>query len=550
MEKEVAQLKKEKREVECQREGALRRVVELEETLRTERAGFQEQLKRQEEKFQEQLKQQEESFQERLRAEREGFQEQLRAAQASVQEQLRTERESFQEQLSTTQSQIEELKGQIGKNSHNSHKPPSSDGLGRKTHSLRKPSGRASGGQVGHVGETRALSEKVDRIIVHRPTCCEYCGESLAQTPGKLLERRQVHDLPPIEVVVEEHQIEQVCCPHCQELSQGSFPPSVKATVQYGPQVRAWAVYLNQYQLIPMDRTCQLMEEGLGCPISEGTLFNWITEASAGLEMTMERIKQGLLYSKLMHNDETGIHIGKKLHWLHTNCTRFLTYFSWHAKRGREAIDAIDILPQFPNRIMRDRLSSYDSLEDCDQSVCGAHLQRDAAGIAQRTGQGWATCMQEALETMNTVAHFWRDQGAKAVPKAIRDGLVAQYFDILAAGYAAQPPPDPPTVPKRKGRPKQTPAKNLLDAFLHRANQVLAFLDDLSIPFTNNQAERDLRMAKVQQKISGTFRSPDGASCFCHIRSYLSTLCKQGRPMLESLAALFSGHPFPVAWTF
>jgi transposase len=557
MENEVTQLKKEKRAVECQLEEALGRVVELEETIRAERESFQQQLRKQEEHYQERLRKQEESFDKGLRQQAESFQEQLRKQEESFdkrlraeQEQREQERESFPEQLSTTENHVEELRGRLGKNSHNSHKPPSSDGLGKKTHSLRKPSGRKSGGQVGHAGETRSLSEKVDRIIIHRPDHCGCSGESLAGIPGRLRERRQIHDLPKIERVVEEHQIEQVRCPHCQEENQATLPEAVKATVQYGPQVRAWAVYLNQYQLIPMDRTCQMMEEGLGCPISEGTLVNWVREASGGLEETMERIKLGLLFSKLMHTDETGIHIGKKLHWLHTNCTGFLTYLSWHAKRGREAIDAIDILPQFQNRIMRDRLSSYDTLEDCDQSVCGNHLQRDVEGIAQRTGQAWAKSMQEALETMNKMAHFWRNRGARAVPKPLRDYWVAQYFDILASGYAAQPPPDPPMVPKRKGRPKQTPAKNLLDAFFHRADQVLAFLDDLSIPFTNNQAERDLRMVKVQQKISGTFRSPEGATCFCRIRSSLSTLCKQGHPMLASLAALFSGHPFPVAWSF
>jgi transposase len=166
---------------------------------------------------------------------------------------------------------------------------------------------------------------KADEIIIHRPDHCQQCGALLQQTVGAMAERRQVHDLPKIRVLVEEHQVEEVCCPHCQWVNQGSFPPQVKAPVQYGPQVRAWAVYLNQYQLIPMERTCQLMSEGLGCPISQGTLANWIQEASKGLKETQEKIKQGLIHSRLSHSDETGIHIGEKLHWLHTVCTRFLT---------------------------------------------------------------------------------------------------------------------------------------------------------------------------------------------------------------------------------
>src|SRR6516162_8378577 len=267
-EEQIAQLKKEKVEVECQLEVALRQIKEKAEV----ECQLEVALRRIVE-LEEQLKRQEERFQERLMA----------------------ERESFQGQMGRMQSQIEEIKKQTKKDSHNSHKPPSSDGLRRKTHSRRKPIDRQSGGQNGHPGETRALSQKVDQVVSHRPERCEQCGESLQQTLGQLVERRQVHDLPEIRLQVVEHQVEEVCCAHCQWVSQGSFPPEVKATVQYGPQVRAWAVYLNQYQLIPMDRTCQLMSEGLGCSISEGTLLNWNRQASLGLQATMEKIKQGLI---------------------------------------------------------------------------------------------------------------------------------------------------------------------------------------------------------------------------------------------------------------
>jgi transposase len=521
---QVAELKKEKAEVECQLKVALGRIVELEEESNQREAALRQRIV----ELEEELKRQKESFQEKLKA----------------------ERESIQGQLGEIQGQIEELKGRGAKNSHNSHKPPSSDGLKRKTHSRRKSSGRKSGGQNGHAGETRELSQKIDTVVIHRSARCEQCGEDLQQKSGLLVERRQVHDLPEICLMVEEHQVEEVGCPHCQRICRGLFPPEVKAVVQYGPNVRAWAVYLNQYQLIPMERTCQLMSEGLGCSISQGTLSNWVRAASRGLEVTMEKIKQGLIASPLCHSDETGIHIDQILNYLHTACTRFLTYLQWHPKRGRVAMNEIGILPAFHGRLMRDRLSSYDAYE-CDHSLCGTHLQRDARGVFEQTRQQWAARMEEALETMNNVAHFWRDHGARSVPKPIRDYWVAEFFDILAAGYAAQPPPPKlETLPKRKGPPKQTPAKNLLDAFLHRADQVLAFLDDLSLPFTNNQAERDLRMAKVQQKISGTFRAEEGATCFCRIRSYLSTMSKQGHPMLAALVAVFNGHPLPIAWSF
>jgi transposase len=253
-EEQVAQLKKEKAEVECQLKVALGRIVELEEESTQREAA----LRRRVVELEEELKRQRESTQEKLKA----------------------ERESVQGQLGEMQSQIEDLKGQGAKNSHNSSKPPSSDGLKRKTHSRRKSSGRKSGGQNGHAGETRELSEKIDTVVIHRPQRCEQCGEDLKPRPGRIVERRQVLDLPEISLMVEEHQREEECCPHCHKTCSGTFPPEVKAVVQYGPNVRAWAVYLSQYQLIPMERTCQLMSEGRGCSISQGTLSNWIRQAS------------------------------------------------------------------------------------------------------------------------------------------------------------------------------------------------------------------------------------------------------------------------------
>ena len=208
-------------------------------------------------------------------------------------------------------------------------------------------------------------------------------------------------------------------------------------------------------------------------------------------------------------------------------------------------MNEIGIWPRFTGRGMHDRLAAYDGY-DCEHSICGAHLLRDCARVAELEHQQWATDMHDFLLDLNQACLQWRELQRAFVPAVERDEWVARYFEILATGYAAQPPP--PTSSKGKGKPKQTKAKNLLDALLARAEQVLALLDDLSLPFTNNLAERDLRMAKVQQKISGTFRSADGATAFCHIRSYLSTMQKQGHTMLSSLVAVFHGNPLPLAW--
>ena len=264
----------------------------------------------------------------------------------------------------------------------------------------------------------------------------------------------------------------------------------------------------------------------------------------------MQEIKRLLLAQKLDHVDETGARVKGLLHWFHVNATRWLTLYHWHRQRGQKAMDAIGILPEYTGRAIHDRLSSYDHYA-CAHSICGAHLLRDCLRIAEQDQQPWAQDMHDLLLRMCQITTQARAAGAYRLLQAERDELVLQYFAILEQGFAAHriqtPSPDVP-IPKKPGRCKQADAKNLLDALLARAEQVLAFLDDLSVPFSNNQAERDLRMVKVQQKISGTFRSAEGATAFCVIRSYLSTMRKQGRSMLAALAAVFEGTPFSVAW--
>jgi transposase len=472
----------------------------------------------------------------------------LQEVEARLEQQLQEERANFQREQQGAEAKIKELQGRLKKDSHNSHKPPSSDGMARKPGRERKKSEKPSGGQVGHVGRTLMQVAFPDTVVSHRPTVCECCQSDLGGEQGKVKERRQVHDLPQIRLEVEEHQAEEICCPVCQHINRGRFPEGVNAPAQYGPNVQALAVYFSQFHLLPMERTCEALEDICGASISEGTLINWIQEAMKRLEPTMERIKEGLSFGNFLHADETGMHVKKLLHWVHVASTRWLTYYAFHRKRGKEALESIGIWPKFKGRAMHDRWKTYASY-DCEHSLCGSHLVRDCIFVAEQEKQEWARKMEDLLLRMVEVADEWRARGAKTLPSEVRDAWVAQYFDLLALGFAAQPPPTPAEPPpKQKGPHKQSASKNLLDAFLKRAEQVLAFLDDLSLPFTNNQAERDLRMIKVQQKISGTFRSENGAAAFCVIRSYLSTMRKQARPMLAALAAVFADSPFPIAW--
>ena len=453
----------------------------------------------------------------------------------------------LKEQVIQANARIKELEDRLAQNSRTSSKPPSSDGLGRLPRSSRRPSAKRPGGQAGHPGHTLAMVEQPDEVVRHRPKVCSQCHEELSGVPGTIAERRQVLDVPEIRLRAQEHQIEVICCPTCRTLSSGSFPAAVTAPVQYGPHLQALAVYLHQGQLLPTARTCEALAAICGCQIAEATLLQWSEVAAERLAPTVERIAELIGISRLQHGDETGIRVYGMLHWLHVNCTRFLTHLAWHRARGRAAMDEIGIWPRFAGRGMHDRLASYDGY-DCAHSICGAHLVRDCAGVAQQEHQEWAAEMQDFLLDLHDACQQWRLRQRTCVPTSERDDWVARYFEILAAGYAAQPPPPTPSAQKRKGRRKQSKAKNLLDALLGRADQVLALLDDLRIPFTNNQAERDLRWAKVQQKISGTFRSATGVTAFCRIRSYLSTMHKQGHPMLSALTAVFHGHPFPVAW--
>jgi transposase-like protein len=305
-----------------------------------------------------------------------------------------------------------------------------------------------------------------------------------------------------------------------------------------------------------MERIQELCGDLLGCHLSEGSLANWIQQAARTLEPTMLRLKALLKWSHLNHVDETGARIKGLLHWFHVLGNRWLTLYAWHRKRGQEAINHMGIVPDYRGRLIHDRWVSYGGYS-CEHSLCGAHLLRDCLGVAERNKQTWAQDMYALLLRMQEVAEQWRASGAKAVPQAQRDALVLEYFELLRQGYVADraslpkstaPPSQTSSLPKKQGRHKQSEAKNLLDALLKRAEQVLAFLDDLSVPFTNNLAERDLRMIKVQQKISGTFRSEKGATAFCAIRSYLSTMRKQGRSMLAAMTAVFEGSPFPLAW--
>lgn len=447
-----------------------------------------------------------------------------------------------QKQIAQQHAYIRELEGRLAKDSHNSSKPPASDGLRRKTKSLRKPSGKKPGGQVGHPGETLRLQAAPDVVVEHRSTYCAHCQAPLdAAAPVVLRERRQVHELPVVRLEVTEHQALHVRCPACGQVSVGAFPADAPSRAQYGPRVRAVAVYLVEQQLVPLGRVQQLLADLFGPRLARGTLVGWIQQAARVVEPVEAAIKAALCQAPVLHNDETGVRRAGRLAWAHVTSTAQLTHYAVHAKRGSDATTAIGILPAYRGVSVHDGWKPYRANTQCRHALCNVHHLRELTFLEETYQQGWATELKNLLRQMKAATDQARAQGASRLPQTARDSFVARYEALLTTGLAANPPPA--RRPHQRGRVKQSPARNLLERLLLRQEEVLAFLDDLAIPFDNNQAERDLRMLTVQQKVSGCFRSEPGATAFARLRGYLATLRKQDQPLFVALQMVFSGCP-------
>jgi len=435
-------------------------------------------------------------------------------------------------------NRIEELENQKSKNSSNSHKPPSGDGFGKQTKSLRAKSEKKTGGQEGHKGENLKWVEISDEVIKHQVSECAGCGEDLSKI--KEVEHRQVHDIPVIKIKVTEHQTEKKICAHCQLMNTSKFPSIVQDWVQYGSNVKSIVTYLNQYQLIPSQRTQELMKDIFGCEISEGTIYNHIEKCHEVLEPVEAEIKEKLEQAKVAHFDETGTRVQGKGWWLHVCSTKTHTHYQIHQKRGTEAMDEIGILPKFKGKAVHDGFKSYSQYE-CIHHLCNAHHLRELIFIHERFNQAWAEEMIQLLCKINDSVKVSKLEGKTVLEAAIISGFELEFQTIIDKGYASNPEiPDPI---KTKGRPKRTKPLNLIRRLDLQRKQALGFMYDFDVPFDNNLAERDIRMTKLKLKISGTFRSELGAHIFARIRGYISTLKKQGLSVLDALTKAFIGAP-------
>lgn len=445
--------------------------------------------------------------------------------------------------ITALQARVKELEGRLTMDSRNSHKPPSTDASRRRTQSLRRPSGKKPGGQPGHPGQTLRMAAEPDTVMEHRPEGCASCGASLAGVVPIKVERRQVIDLPPLHWETIEHRVEHLCCPACGHATAGVFPPEARQMVQYGPHVRGLLVYLLVQQLLPYDRAEQMLSDLFGTAPSAATFAGAVEDCAAGLDAVETQIKQSIVTADVAHFDETGFYIEGKRQWLHVASTPLLTYYTAHPQRGKTATDAAGILPQFTGCAIHDGWSTYFGYDGCAHGLCNAHHLRELTYQEEQEGQPWARKLQDLLLEMKRATEEAQLAGQTALSASTLRDFDGRYGQILDEGLTLHPPAIERRSPGQRGPIKQSKARNLLERLRDHRASVLAFLYDFRVPFENSQAERDIRMMKVKQKISGCFRSAHGAAAFCRIRGYLSTLRKQGHPMLAALRRVFMGDP-------
>jgi transposase len=453
---------------------------------------------------------------------------------------LNAQEDRHRAEIARLEARIAELEKRLGKNSANSSKPPSSDGL-KRTRSLRSnKSGRKPGGQPGHPGQRLAPSPTPDVIIEVPLLQCPQCQGDLGEQPVQSEEVRQVFELPPIQLRVCEYRAARKRCVHCARVFTAEFPAGVKAPTQYGPHMQAVMSYLQAWQLLPHERTAQVCEDLFGHRPSAGSIVRSVVKSAAEMDPAVAQIASALNQAPVLHADETGVRCAGKTHWLHVLSTAGLTLYSHSPKRGMEGLSASGVLPEYRGRLMHDFWGPYDKLEHCEHLRCNAHLLRELKASAE-DGHGWAAELAATLVAMKQARDEALASQQPRVPKRRRTELEARYDHWIEKALRAHPAVAKAHV--KQGRAKQSTEHNLLMRLRDRKDEVIAFLREIELPFDNNQAERDLRMMKVQQKVSGCFRSEPGAKSFCMIRSYLATARKQGLNIIESIRNAVLGYP-------
>lgn len=459
-------------------------------------------------------------------------------------QELRELLQQVTERLLVAEETIKQLRSQLIQNSRNSNWPSSRDKTRQKPKpkSLRSKTERKAGGQEGHEGHTLEFNPEPDQVEKHRPSHCGHCQTPLpAEIAASEIAKRQVFDLPPLRFVTIEHQAETVLCPCCGAATSGQFPAEVTHPVQYGSQVKRLAVYLRTEQFIPYERERQLLADLFELPVSTGSLPHFVATAAEALKPVTEAIKEAIIQADVGHADETGFYVNGQRHWLHTVSTAELTHYEPHARRGQAATDAIDILPRFRGTLVHDAWATYFKYQLLLHALCNAHHVRDLTAVVENDQQQWAALMIACLLSAKQLVGEAYQAGETELPADCLERIHQLYDAIVWLGFEENPLPNTHPPPGKRGPRKKSKARNLVERFHQHKTAILRFCHDFKVPFDNNLAERDIRMMKVQQKISGCFRSWEGAQQFCRLRSYISTIRKQGLNVWEALGSLFDG---------
>jgi len=444
-------------------------------------------------------------------------------------------------EIAALHQQVAELAARLDQNPRNSSKPPSSEGYTKPApKSRRTSSGRKPGKQPGAPGKHLAKVADPDTVVVHAPQTCDSCDGDLDDAEVAGVQARQVFDIPPFRLQVTEHRVEQRRC-GCGTVTVGQFPAVARGPASYGPQVRALAVYLLAYQHLPYDRAAKLLSDVLAAPVSVGTLASIMNEAAGRLSPFLDTVRAALADAEVAHFDETGARVAGKLAWVHSASAAELTFYTVHPKRGKEAMDAAGVLGDFAGVAVHDGWRPYRRYDGLAHGLCNAHHLRELTAAAEQRGQGWASDMATVLCEALAAVETAKAAGADRLEAATLADIARRYADAVATGHAANPPP--PRSGKR-GRTAKSKAANLLGRLDDFSDDVLRFAVDFAVPFDNNLAERDIRMIKLQQKISGGWRTLAGAETFCALRSYISTVRKHHVDVLTALAQAFNGDPW------
>jgi transposase len=438
---------------------------------------------------------------------------------------------SMHAQMLVLVAQLAELKARLNMNSTNSSKPPSSDEW-KRPQSERKKSGKKPGGQPGHKGHGLKIDRDPDEIIALKPTNCEQCHTDICGAEGSVEDSRYKIDVE-IRTIIKRYDQLKVVCPICKTANTSQFPDGLNSRAQYGEGVRGVCVLLTHYAMVGYDKTQKILNDVFGVPIRASTITNHVKEFARTSEPVLLEISEKLKSSPILHCDETSIRVNGKKQWLHTASNGTATYNTIHPNRGQIGTDDNGVLKDFTGTAVHDCWSSYFKYDNCIHALCNAHLLRELRGVIDNTGQTWATEMQKYLREMKEVVERYKENGKEKLSVYYDKKFDLEYKRIIELGEKENP--------VQVGEKKRSKARCLLDRFVKYRAEIFRFAEDFEVPFDNNQAERDIRNAKVKQKVSGGLRSDEGAKNFGKISSVIGTALKQGLSAFGAVSGILSG---------